>query len=88
MSMITLRHNGRSHPILAVAMTHHNLQQVGINPEYKRYSARLTHHKLKIHRHQGVCKTFIRWTDLTCFAEKHKLSYMNHFKSISSKLQL
>jgi hypothetical protein len=26
--MITLRHYGRSHPILTVAMTHHNLQQV------------------------------------------------------------
>jgi hypothetical protein len=27
--MITLRLYGRSHPILAVAMIHHNLQQVG-----------------------------------------------------------
>jgi hypothetical protein len=36
MPMITLRHYGRSHPILAVAMKHHNLQQVGINPEYKK----------------------------------------------------
>jgi hypothetical protein len=35
--MITLRHYGRSHPILAVAMIHHNLQQVGkINPEYEK----------------------------------------------------
>jgi hypothetical protein len=31
--MITLRHYSRIHPILAVAMIHHNLQQVGINPE-------------------------------------------------------
>jgi hypothetical protein len=35
MPMITLHHYGRSHPILAVAMIHHNLQQVGINPEYE-----------------------------------------------------
>jgi hypothetical protein len=35
MPMITLRHYGRSHPILAVAMIYHNLQQVGINPEYE-----------------------------------------------------
>jgi hypothetical protein len=46
--MITLRHYGRSHPILAVAMIHHNLQQVGINPEYEGYSARLTVIKPKI----------------------------------------
>jgi hypothetical protein len=36
MSMITLLHYGRSHPILAVAMIHYNLQQVGINPEYEK----------------------------------------------------
>jgi hypothetical protein len=35
MLMIPLCHYGRSHPILAVAMIHHNLQQVGINPEYE-----------------------------------------------------
>jgi hypothetical protein len=34
--MIKLRHNGKSQPILAVAMIHHNLQQVRINPEYKK----------------------------------------------------
>jgi hypothetical protein len=33
--MITLHLYGRSQPILAVAMTPHNLQQVGINPEYE-----------------------------------------------------
>jgi hypothetical protein len=33
--MILLLHYGRSHPILAVAMIPHNLQQVGINPEYE-----------------------------------------------------
>jgi hypothetical protein len=33
--MITLHLYGRSHPILAVAMIHHNLQQVGINPKYE-----------------------------------------------------
>jgi hypothetical protein len=48
MSMITLHYYGRSHPILAVAIIHHNLQQVGINPEYEGYSARLTRHKPKI----------------------------------------
>jgi hypothetical protein len=47
MSMITPRHYGRSHPILAVAMIYHNLQQVEINPEYEEYSARLTRHKQK-----------------------------------------
>jgi hypothetical protein len=36
MLMMTLRHYGRSHPILAVSMIHHNLQQVRINPEYKK----------------------------------------------------
>jgi len=36
MPMIALLHYGRSHPILAVAMINHNLQQVGINPEYKK----------------------------------------------------
>jgi hypothetical protein len=36
MLMITLRHYGRSQPILAVAMILHNLQQVGINPEYEK----------------------------------------------------
>jgi hypothetical protein len=36
MPMITLHHYGRSHPILAVAMIHHDLQQVGINPEYEK----------------------------------------------------
>jgi hypothetical protein len=36
MPMITLHHYGRSQPILAVAMIHHNLQQVGINPKYKK----------------------------------------------------
>jgi hypothetical protein len=46
--MITLRHYSRSHSILAVAMIHHNLQQVEKNSEYEGYSARLTHHKLKI----------------------------------------
>jgi hypothetical protein len=35
MPKITLHHYGRSHPILAVAMIHHNLQQVEINPEYE-----------------------------------------------------
>jgi hypothetical protein len=35
MPMITLRHYGKSHPILAVSMIHHTLQQVGINPEYE-----------------------------------------------------
>jgi hypothetical protein len=34
--MITLCHYGRSHPILAGAMKHHNLQQVVINPEYEK----------------------------------------------------
>jgi hypothetical protein len=33
--MITLCHYGRSHPILAVAMIPHDLQHVGINPEYE-----------------------------------------------------
>jgi hypothetical protein len=32
MPMITLRHYGRSQPTLAVAMIHHDLQQVGIKP--------------------------------------------------------
>jgi hypothetical protein len=36
MPMITLRHYDMSHPILAVVMIHHNLQQVGINPEYEK----------------------------------------------------
>jgi hypothetical protein len=36
MPTITLRHYDRSHPILAGAMKHHNLQQVGINPEYEK----------------------------------------------------
>jgi hypothetical protein len=36
MPMITLRHYNRSLPILVVAMIHHNLQQVGINPEYEK----------------------------------------------------
>jgi hypothetical protein len=36
MPMITLYHYGRSHPILVVSMIHHNLQQVGINPEYEK----------------------------------------------------
>jgi hypothetical protein len=36
MPVITLRHYGRSHPILAVSMIHHILQQVGINPEYEK----------------------------------------------------
>jgi hypothetical protein len=36
MPMITLCHYGRSHPILAMSMIHHNLQQVGINPEYEK----------------------------------------------------
>jgi hypothetical protein len=35
MPMITLCHYGRSHPILTVAMIPHDLQQVGINPEYE-----------------------------------------------------
>jgi hypothetical protein len=34
--MITLCHYGRSHPNLTVAMIRHNLQQVGINPEYEK----------------------------------------------------
>jgi hypothetical protein len=34
--MITLRHYSRGHPILAVAKIPHNLQQVGINPEYEK----------------------------------------------------
>jgi hypothetical protein len=33
--MITLLYS-RSHPILAVAMIHYNLQQVGIKPEYEK----------------------------------------------------
>jgi hypothetical protein len=33
--MITLRLYGMSHPILAVAMIHHNLQQVGITPKVR-----------------------------------------------------
>jgi hypothetical protein len=36
MPTITHHHYGRSHPILAVSMIHHNLQQVGINPEYEK----------------------------------------------------
>jgi hypothetical protein len=36
MPMITLHHYGRSYSILVVAMIHHNLQQVGINPEYEK----------------------------------------------------
>jgi hypothetical protein len=48
MPMILLHHYGMSYPILAVAMIHHNLQQVGINPEYEGYSARLTRHKPEI----------------------------------------
>jgi hypothetical protein len=36
MPVITLHHYGMSHPNLAVAMIHHNLQQVGINPEYEK----------------------------------------------------
>jgi hypothetical protein len=36
MPMITLRRYGRSHPVLAVTMIYHNLQQVGINPEYEK----------------------------------------------------
>jgi hypothetical protein len=35
MPLITLRHYGRNRPILAVAMIPHDLQQVGINPEYE-----------------------------------------------------
>jgi hypothetical protein len=35
MPMITLRHYGKSHLILVVSMIHHNLKQVGINPEYE-----------------------------------------------------
>jgi len=34
MPMISLLHYSRSHQTLIVAMIHHNLQQVGINPEY------------------------------------------------------
>jgi hypothetical protein len=34
MPMIILRRYGRSPPILAVSMIHHNMQQVGINLEY------------------------------------------------------
>jgi hypothetical protein len=36
MPTITLRHYNRSHPILTVSIIHHNLQQVGINPEYEK----------------------------------------------------
>jgi hypothetical protein len=36
MPMITLRRYGRSHPVLAVAMIHHKLQQVAINLEYEK----------------------------------------------------
>jgi hypothetical protein len=46
--MITLRHYGRRHTILVVAMIHDNVQQVGINPEYNGYLAQLTRHKLEI----------------------------------------
>jgi hypothetical protein len=46
--MITLRLYDRSHPILAVAMIHHNLQQVEINHEYEGCSARFTHKKPEI----------------------------------------
>jgi hypothetical protein len=35
MPMIVLHHYGKSHPIVAVSMIHHNPQQVGINPEYE-----------------------------------------------------
>jgi hypothetical protein len=35
MPMILLLHYGRSHPNLAVAMILHNLQQVGIKPDYE-----------------------------------------------------
>jgi hypothetical protein len=35
MPKIMLCHYGRSHPILAISMIHHNLQQVGINLEYE-----------------------------------------------------
>jgi hypothetical protein len=34
--MITLCHYGRSQPIVAVARINHNLQQMGINLEYKK----------------------------------------------------
>jgi hypothetical protein len=46
--MTVLHHYGRSQPTLAVAMIHHNLQQVGINPEYEKALARLTHQKPEI----------------------------------------
>jgi hypothetical protein len=36
MPMITLCDYNRSHPILAIAMIHHNLQQVRINPKYEK----------------------------------------------------
>jgi hypothetical protein len=36
MPTITLRHYGRSHPILVGTIIHHNLQQVGIKPEYEK----------------------------------------------------
>jgi hypothetical protein len=36
MPMIKLRHYDRSQPKLAVAMIQHNLQQVGIYPEYEK----------------------------------------------------
>jgi hypothetical protein len=48
MPMITLHHYDKSHPILTVAMIYHNMQQVGINPEYEGYLARLTRHKPEI----------------------------------------
>jgi hypothetical protein len=48
MPMITLHHYSWSLPILAVAMLYHNLQQVGINPEYEKLLTRLTRHKPEI----------------------------------------
>jgi hypothetical protein len=68
--MILLLYYRRSHPILAVAMIHHNLQQVRINPKYERYSTRLTCHKLEIKCHQEVCKALYKWGLLDTFCIK------------------
>jgi hypothetical protein len=57
--MLTLRHYDMSHPILVVAMIHHNLQQVGINPEYEGYLARLTRQKLEINMTPSSMQGFI-----------------------------
>jgi hypothetical protein len=46
--MITLRHYNRSHPIIAVAMIHHKLQQVEINLEYEKVLNWTYRHKPEI----------------------------------------